>query len=55
MPFAATRIPLEIIILSVSKVGQKEKDKYHMVSCICGILNVTRMNLIYETETELRT
>ena len=28
MPFVATRIPLEIIILSVSKVGQKEKDMY---------------------------
>ena len=55
MPFAATTMQLEIIILSVSKVSQKEKDKYNMVSCICGILNVTRTNLIYETETELRT
>ena len=27
-PFAATRIDLEIIILS--KVSQKEKDKYHI-------------------------
>ena len=50
MPFAATRRQLEIVILSVSKVSQKEKDKYHMVSFICGILNVTQMNLIYETE-----
>ena len=32
MPFVATRMHLEIIILS-----QKEKDKYHMVSLICGI------------------
>ena len=30
MPFAATQIDLEIIILS--KVSQKEKDKYHMIS-----------------------
>ena len=30
MPFAATRMQLEIIILS--KVSQKEKDKYHMRS-----------------------
>ena len=30
MPFAATWIQLEIIILS--DVSQKEKDKYHMIS-----------------------
>ena len=35
MSFAATRMQLEIIILS--EVSQKEKDKYHMVSLICGI------------------
>ena len=35
MPFAATWMDLEIIILS--EVGQKEKDKYHMISLICGI------------------
>ena len=32
MPFVATWMDLEIIILS-----QKEKDKYHMISLICGI------------------
>ena len=35
MPFAATRMDLEIIILS--EVRQKEKDKYHMISLIYGI------------------
>ena len=35
MPFAATRMDLEIIILS--ELSQKEKDKYHMISLICGI------------------
>ena len=35
MPFAATWMQIEIIILS--KVSQKEKDKYHMISLICGI------------------
>ena len=35
MPFAATRMDLEISILS--KVSQTEKDKYHVRSPICGI------------------
>ena len=35
MPFAATWMDLEMIILS--EVSQKEKDKYHMISLICGI------------------
>ena len=35
MPFVATWIDLEIIILS--EVSQKEKDKYHKISLICGI------------------
>ena len=35
MPFAATWMDLEIIILS--EVSQTEKSKYHMISLICGI------------------
>ena len=35
MPFAATWMELEILILS--EVSQKEKDKYHMISLTCGI------------------
>ena len=35
MPFAATWMDLEIIILS--EVSQTKKDKYHMISLICGI------------------
>ena len=35
MPFAATWMDLEIIVLS--EVSQTEKDKYHMISLICGI------------------
>ena len=34
MPFAATWMDIEIIILS--EISQKEKDKYHMISLICG-------------------
>ena len=32
MPFAATWMQLEIIILN-----EKEKDKYHIILLICGI------------------
>ena len=35
MPFAATWMDLESI--SLSEVSQKEEDKYHMISLICGI------------------
>ena len=35
MPFAATWMDLEIVILS--EVSQKEKDKYHVILLICGI------------------
>ena len=35
MPFAATWMEKEIIILT--EVSQKEKDKYHMISLIHGI------------------
>ena len=34
MPFAATQMDLEIVTLS--KVSQTEKDKYHMILLICG-------------------
>ena len=36
MPVATTWMDLEIVILS--EVSQTEKDKYHMISLICGIL-----------------
>ena len=35
MPFAATQMELETLILS--EVSQKEKDQYHMISLISGI------------------
>ena len=34
MPFAATWMDLETVILS--EVNQTEKEKYHMISLICG-------------------
>ena len=35
MPFVATWMKLEILILS--EISRKEKDKHHMISCISGI------------------
>ena len=35
MPFAETWMNVEIILLSA--VSQREKDKYHVMSFICGI------------------
>ena len=35
MPFAATWMDPEMNMLS--EVSQKEKDKYHMISLICGL------------------
>ena len=35
MPFAATWIELDMIILN--EVSQTEKDKYHVISLTCGI------------------
>ena len=44
IPIAATWMDLEII--TVSEVCQTGKDKYHMLSFICGILKkMTQMNL----------
>ena len=43
MPFAATWMNLKIIILN--EVSQKEKDKYHMISLKCGISNTTEKNM----------
>ena len=43
MPFAATWTELETLILS--EVSQKEKDKYRMISLICGIYNMAQMIL----------
>jgi hypothetical protein len=35
MSFVGTWIELEITMLS--EISQAEKNKYHMLSCICGI------------------
>ena len=53
MSFAATWVDLEIIILS--EVSQTEKDKYHMISLICGILKNDTDELICKTEIDSQT
>ena len=46
MPFAATWMELETLILS--EVSQKEKDKYHMISLTSGIQYMVQTNLSIE-------
>ena len=48
MPLAATWMELEILILS--EVSQKEKDKYHMISYIWNLIYGTN-EPIYRKET----
>ena len=52
MPFVATWVDLEIVILSeVSQVGT---DKHHMISLIWSLKYDTNEH-IYETETDSQT
>ena len=48
MPFEASWVELEIIILS--EVSQTEKDKYRMVLLTCGIFKNDTNEHIYKTE-----
>ena len=41
MPFVATWMQLEILMLS--ELSQKEKDRYPTISLICGTQNVAQM------------
>ena len=50
MPCAATWVDLETLILS--ELSQKEKDKYHMVSLICGIFKNDTNECISKTEID---
>ena len=44
IPLTATWMELELIILS--EVSQKEKDKYYMISLRCGIYNMIQMSYL---------
>ena len=52
MPFTATWMDLEIIILS--EVSQKEKDKYHDITYMWNLKYDTN-ELIYKTGIDLQT
>ena len=54
MPFAATWMDLEIVILS--EVSQMAEEKYHNILLICRILKKNDANeLIYKTESDSQT
>ena len=53
MPFAVIWMGLEIVTLN--EVSQTEKDKYHMVSLLCGSFKYDTDELINETETDSQT
>ena len=50
MPFAATCLQLEIIIL----IEGSQKDKYHMTSLVCGIENMRQMSLSTKEKQTLK-
>ena len=43
LPFATTWMQLEYIMLS--EISQSEKDRYPMISLICGIWETQQMNI----------
>ena len=49
-PCPATQMKLEIIILS--EVSHKEKDKYHMITSVRAIENMTQISLSTETDSQ---
>ena len=53
MPFAATWMDLKIIILN--EVNQHHKDKYHMISLMCGVEKNDAKKLTYKTEMDSQT
>ena len=42
-------------MIILSEISQTEKEKYHMISLICGIKNNDTNEFIYKIETALQT
>ena len=53
MPFVVTWMDLQSIILN--EISQTGKDKYHMISLICEILENDLNELLNKTETDSQT
>ena len=53
VPFAETWMDLEPVIQT--EVSQNEKDKYHIISLICGIEKNSTNALTYKTERDSQT
>ena len=49
LPFATAWMDLEIIKLS--EVSQSEKEKYHIISLICGVYEQTELTSKIETDS----
>ena len=49
--FGITDCQMDLEMVILSEVNQTQKDKYHMISFICGIKEGTN-ELIYKTEVE---
>ena len=41
-------------IIGLNEISLKEKDKYHMIPLICGIQNMTQINLSIKQNDEHR-
>ena len=52
LPFGTTWMDLEVIMLN--EINQTEKDKYCMISLICGICKTKQINKHEKRETELQ-
>ena len=50
LPFATTWLDLEGIMLS--EISWAERDKYYMLSLICGISKMKQVNEYNKTETD---
>ena len=53
VPFSATWVDLEIIVLS--EISQRQKDNHHVVSLILGLLKNDTKEIIYKTEIDPQT